>query len=123
VKAFAAVYGQQTSNAVTLRGRIFKRGYTKTRRQTILAKMCAPPRRRPLWPSFLFSILTVVLVWANAHFELASILEPIITVLILMAAINLVWASLYNIRRYPVLLDQWGRSYYCFTCGARGVRR
>ena len=53
IKAFATMYAQGTSTAVSMKGFLFKHSYQKTWRQTEMAKMCAPPRKKAFWPALL----------------------------------------------------------------------
>lgn len=119
VRAFAAIYGQGTSTSVTLRGRVFRRGYTRSRRQSVLAQQCAPPRKQPYWPSFALTLLAGTLTWAAGRFNIGNVTDPIVTVALIGAAVNLAVAGIYNLRRYPEKMNEWGRSYYCFSCGGK----
>jgi hypothetical protein len=39
-----------------MKGFFIKHGYQKTWRQTEMAKLCAPPRKKVFWPALLFLI-------------------------------------------------------------------
>jgi hypothetical protein len=47
------MYAQGTSTAVSMKGVLFKHSYQKTWRQTEIANMCAPPRKKAFWPALL----------------------------------------------------------------------
>ena len=51
------MYAQGTSTAVSMKGFFFKHGYQKTWRQTEMAKLCAPPRKKAFWPALLFLVI------------------------------------------------------------------
>lgn len=121
VRAFSAIYGQGTSMSTTLRGLIFKRGYTRTRRQSVLAVQCAPPRRKPYWPTFALAILAVFLMWVSRYINITMYTNPMVTVSLIASVLNLAFAGLYNLNRYPAKMKLWGRSYFCFTCGAKSM--
>ena len=53
IRAFATMYAQGTSTAVSMKGFFFKHSYQKTWRQTEMAKMCTPPRKKAFWPALL----------------------------------------------------------------------
>jgi len=53
VQSLASVYGHGTSTSVLLKGLVFKHACTKIRRQSELAKECAPQKRKDIgWPVF-----------------------------------------------------------------------
>jgi hypothetical protein len=50
LKALATLYAQGTSTAVSMKGFFFKHSYPNTWRQTEMAKLCAPPSKKALFP-------------------------------------------------------------------------
>ncbi len=57
IKAFATMYAQGTSTSVSMKGFFIKHAYQKTWRQTEMAKLCAPPRKKAFRPALLFLVI------------------------------------------------------------------
>jgi hypothetical protein len=47
--SFATLYAQGSSLSKYRKGLILKTGWSETRKQSVLAMQCAPPREKPLW--------------------------------------------------------------------------
>jgi predicted RNA-binding Zn-ribbon protein involved in translation (DUF1610 family) len=121
IRAFATMYSQGTSTAVSLKGFIFKHAYQKTWRQTEIAKICAPPQKKKLWPALLLIMLAAGGIFAVSTDFMSASLNSRVTV----ACFLLGWLGFYlvayhfywNLRHYPQRMNEYGRLHYCPRCG------
>src|SRR5246127_5579200 len=49
LRSFATLYAQGSSLSKYRKGLVLKTGWSETRKQSVLAMQCAPPRKKPLW--------------------------------------------------------------------------
>jgi len=118
VRAFSAIYGFGTTNYLTSRGLFVSHAFQRTKRQTVLAANCRPPRKFPWWPAI------VLLLIAGASHMAESILPRIFDLLeqgvywMLWIALGLgMLAAVENHAFYPSRMAAWGRKLLCQRCG------
>ena len=122
VQSLASVYGHGTSTSVSLKGLVFKHAYTKIRRQSELAKECAPPKKKRYWLAGLLLILTAgrVWFWYKSGADFGDIIQQPTAILFLLMAWPGVFLSvrnaLWNRRRWTFLMEEWGKRVYCSRC-------
>ncbi len=77
VQPFSTIYGLGTTNYLTHKGLFIPHGFSKTKRQSVLAAKCAPPRKMSWWPAIV-AILIAALFYFSARLlmNIADILEP-----------------------------------------------
>ena len=118
VRPFASIYGHGTTNYLSSQGLVFHTKFRRTRRQTVLAQNCAPPKKLPWWPTIF--LLTLV----GASILIERIL-PRLSDLTATVRYWLLWASLVltvataaqNYVFQPVRMEAWGRKLLCQRCG------
>jgi hypothetical protein len=122
VQSLASVYGHGTSTSVSLKGLVFKHAYTKIRRQSELAKECAPPKKKRFWLACFLLMLTAGRVWfwyKSGADPGDMIQQPTAILFLLLAWVGVfltVRNGLWNRKRWPALMDDWGRLVYCPRC-------
>ncbi len=118
IRPFASIYGFGTTNYLSSRGLIISHGFQRTKRQTVLAANCAPPKKLPWWPTIF------VLVFAGASYVVQNIL-PRISDLLELARYWMLWIALalamitaiQNYAFHPSRMAAWGRKLFCQKCG------
>jgi hypothetical protein len=121
LRAFATMYAQGTSTAVSMKGFIFKHGYQKTWRQTEMAKMCAPPRKKNFWPALLLLVAASVGTFA----VLSDFMSTTVNNRVMVGSFLLGWLGIYmlayhfywNLRHYPQRMEAYARMHFCPRCG------
>lgn len=117
-KLFSAIYGYGTTEYRSHHGLIVHTHFQSTRRQSVLAKQCAPPRRTPWWPA----------IAALAFFgvcRLLSLFLPRIDDLLWEYGYGALWATLVlgmaaaldSYVYYPRRMEAWTRKRLCDRCG------
>lgn len=121
LRAFATMYAQGTSTAVTMKGLIFKHDYRKTWRQTEIARICAPPRKKRYWPAVLLLIVAALgtfAVYSDFLGALASTRVMQVSFVMGWLGVSLAAYHFYwNLRHYPESMNAYGRLLYCQRCG------
>jgi hypothetical protein len=120
IKAFATMYAQGTSTAVSMKGFLFKHSYQKTWRQTEMAKMSAPPRKKAFWPT----LLLLAIAAGGAFSVQADSWPTAVCSRVVMFSFLLVWLGLYlgtyrlywNLRYFPQRMTEYHRLQYCPRC-------
>ena len=114
----ATIYSRGTTEAVRIKGWIFRHGFQRTVRQNLMAKEFRPPARVPWFLTFFVLALCLGLygvgqVMPKISFQVetaAYYLCWLITVLVLVTVVN-------NWFVYPRKLDVWSRTRLCEACG------
>ena len=121
IRAFATMYAQGTSTAVSMKGFFFKHAYQKTWRQTEMAKLCAPPRKKAFWPALLFLVIA-----AGGTFAVyVDRMPTAVSSRVMVFCFLLGWLGLYlgtyhlywNLRYFPQRMTEYHRLHYCPRCG------
>ncbi len=119
VQPFSAIYGFGTTNYLTHKGLFIPHGFSKTRRQSVLAAKCAPPRKMPWWPATIAALIAALFYFsARPLMNIADLLEPAGYAMLLLALFLGVYAAIQNFILYPTRLAAWGRKLFCRQCGA-----
>jgi len=121
LRAFATMYAQGTSTAVSMKGFLFKHSYQKTWRQTEMAKMCAPPRKKAFWPA----LLLLVIASAGTSAVYVECLPMTLNSRVILFCFLVGWLGLYlaaynlywNLRHFPQRICEYHRLHYCPRCG------
>jgi hypothetical protein len=121
LKAFATMYAQGTSTAGSMEGFFFKHAYQKTWRQTEMAKLCAPPRKKAFWPA----LILLVIAAGGAFAVHMDCMPTAVTDRVMVYAFLLSWLGLYlcsyhfywNLRYFPQRMTEYHRLHYCPRCG------
>lgn len=102
-------------------------GSVSGKQQSLLAKKCAPPRKRQGGGIFLTLVILAIMLGACILLNVEKspgdeVPVPCLVFLAgLMAAVGVVWSVkdyLWNRNEFPRLRDSWERSFLCFRCGA-----
>ena len=121
LRAFATMYAQGTSTAVSMKGFFFKHAYQKTWRQTEMAKLCAPPRKKAFWSAVLFLVIA-----AGGTFAVyVDRMPTAVSSRVMVFCFLLGWLGLYlgtyhlywNLRYFPQRMTEYHRLHYCPRCG------
>ncbi len=121
INAFATMYAQGTSTAVSMKGFFIKHAYQKTWRQTEMAKLCAPPRKKAFWPALLFLVIA-----AGGTFAVyVDRMPTAVSNRVMVFCFLLGWLGLYlgayhlywNLRYFPQRMTEYHRLQYCPRCG------
>jgi hypothetical protein len=121
LKAFATMYAQGTSTAVSMKGFFFKHSYQKTWRQTEMAKLCAPPHKKALFPA-----LFLLVIAAGGTFAVCvDCLPTAVSGRVMVFCFLLGWFGLYlsayhvywNLRYFPQRMTEYHRLHFCCRCG------
>lgn len=121
LKALATLYAQGTSTAVSMKGFFFKHSYQKTWRQTEMAKLCAPPSKKALFPALFLQVIA-----AGGTFAVyANCLPSAVSGRVMVFCFLLSWFGLYlgayhvywNLRYFPQSMTEYHRLHLCSRCG------
>lgn len=118
IRPFSSIYGRGTTFYTRIKGLIFKHGYERTKRQSVMAANCRPPAEVSWAPAILIGLAFGGARWGAANlshfaaqFELAAYyLGWVGLLLAVVAGVN-------NWGFYPVRMDTWGRKFLCDRCG------
>lgn len=120
LRAFPTVYGNGSSISRYRQGLILKTGWAETRRQSVLAEKCSPPKlKKYFWRmSVLIIGLGMMLVDREIHlpiftqsdFSSAGVVLALTGVFLMMDAIR------WNKKKYPLRLEDWRNSFFCTRC-------
>jgi hypothetical protein len=121
IRAFATMYAQGTSTAVSMKGFLFKHSYQKTWRQTEMAKMCAPPRKKAFWPA----LLLLAVAAGGAFAVYVESLPTAVNSRVMLFCFLVGWLGMYlgtyhlywNLRYFPRRMAEYHRLQYCPRCG------
>jgi len=117
IKAFATIYAQGTSTAVSMKGFFLRHGYQRTWRQTEMAKLCAPPRKKAFWPALLFLVIADGGTFAGCVDRMPTAVSSRVMVFCFLPG----WLGLYlgayhlywNLRYFPQRMTEYHRLQYC----------
>jgi hypothetical protein len=121
IKAFATMYAQGTSTAISMKGFLFKHSYQKTWRQTEMAEVCAPPRKKAFWPA----LLLLAIASAGTFAVYMECLPMTLNSCVMLFCFLIGWLGLYlgayhlywNLRHFPQRMCEYHRLHYCPRCG------
>jgi hypothetical protein len=122
IRPFSSIYGRGTTFYTRIKGLIFKHGYERTRRQSVLASQCTPPISLPWWPTVFAVFLYLGTRWeAGAWQRFGYVLD--------LAGYYIAWVAMgsaaitgvNNFGFYPQRMQTWSSSYYCDRCGSRTI--
>jgi hypothetical protein len=120
LRAFATMYAQGTSTAISKKGWLQISGYQKTWRQTEIARICAPPRRKKFWPALLLVIIAALGTFAvYTDFMTANMNTRIMEGSFLLGWLGIslgAYHFYWNLRQYPASMKAYGRLFYCQRC-------
>ena len=118
--AFANVYATGSSLSKYRKGLVIKTGWAETRKQSVLAMQCAPPKKRHLWWPIL---LVLVGLGAAQVVNMSPLLTPYVAqldtisdCLIVAGSTAGIVAFLWNRIYYPKKMQTWDNSFYCKRC-------
>ncbi len=119
LRPFSAIYGRGTTSFVRIKGLFLKHGYSKTTKQSVLARKCGPPLKMPWSPAIFGALLYIGLEFTAMHvrfieYELdvtAYYLAWITFLLALVTGVN-------NFAILPGRMSVWSRSMFCEHCGS-----
>jgi hypothetical protein len=127
IKSFSSIYGHGTTFFTRIKGLIFKHGYERTKRQSVLAENCRPPSKTSWAPAILFALAFGVARWGStyiAHFaplfnvaRFAPLFDLAAYYLGWIALLLAVLAGVNNWGFYPGRMNAWGRKFLCDQCG------
>lgn len=119
VRPFSAIYGRGTTFYTRIKGLIFKHGYERTKRQSIMAANCSPPSKFPWSPAFGALALFLMARWGSTNMDRLSSFFELAAYWSAWAVMLLaVTAGVTNWGFYPVRMDAWNRKFLCDKCGA-----
>ncbi len=119
VQPFSAIYGFGTTNYLTHKGLVIPHGFSRTKRQSVLAAKCAPPRKVSWWPAIMAALIAALFYFsARLLMNIKDILEPAGYGMLWLALCLGVFAAVQNLIFYPTRLTVWGRTLFCRQCGA-----
>jgi hypothetical protein len=120
LRAFATIYAQGSSLSKYRKGLIIKTGWAETRKQSVLAMQCEPPRKRSLWWRVLLlvagiagNMLLPTIQFLDAY---AATMDVISDLTILLGAFLVVDAFRWNRFSYSGRMDTWENSFFCVRC-------
>ena len=122
LRAFLSVYGNGSSIDRYRRGLIFKTGWAETRRQSILAEKCSPPKKRRLfWRAAFLAFSVGALLWGrDSYIPLVAFPFDISEIGAALAVVGIfltVDAVRWNRLKYPLRYSEWESSFFCVKCG------
>ena len=119
-RAFATLYAEGSSLSKHRKGLILKTGWSETRRQSVLAERCAPPRKkRVVWRSVALAIVAATMYgWRSIPSLplLGSGPQAVVAVTVILAAFYLLDGVRWNRFSYPRRMATWESSYFCKRC-------
>ncbi len=120
LQPYSTIHANGSSTSHYRKGLFLKTGWSESRRQTDLAKQCAPPRRRNMvWRIALLLVGAAliypwdILAGSSYDYDLFTAGAVVVVVGICTVAAAVLW----NMKRYPVLLNRYNHTYLCRRCG------
>ena len=127
LRSFGTLYSQGSSLSKYRKGLILKTGWSETRKQSVLATQCAPPRRKPLWWRFLLPIVGIAGLLLLTRVELIPAIAGKAELTFALTALLGIFLVLDGIRwnrnTYPKKMDTWSSSYFCVRCSRVSILR
>jgi hypothetical protein len=120
IKSFPTMYGLGTTTAKHTKGLFIQTGWARTIRQSEVAKLCAPPRKRKYWlAGLLFFLMMLGLLGSTfiSQYLLANLFLYALVTGILGFAL-FVRSFWWNQKHHPRLMQEWTRMFYCPRCGS-----
>ena len=119
VQPFSAIYGFGTTNYLTSKGLFISHAFQRTKRQSVIANKCAPPRKFPWWPTVLLILFSFILFsGARVLVNIADLMESAAYFTLWLAMLLALIAGINNFMFFPGRLAAWGRKLFCKKCGA-----
>jgi hypothetical protein len=120
IESFDAIYSRGSSLSKYRRGLIFKTHWAQTRRQSVLAMRCAPPRKKSIWWTVGLALFAIALL-RYVPTSIFGVALPDITlaafILLAFGVLVSVYNAYWNQTTYPRELSLWESSFYCSRCG------
>jgi len=127
LRSFATLYSQGSSLSKYRKGLILKTGWSETRKQSVLAMQCAPPRKKPLWWRVLLLIVAAAGLLLLTRVELipsvATNVELTFAATGLLGVFVVLDGLRWNRLTYPRRMDTWSSSYFCVRCSRVTILR
>ncbi|HXP09668.1 MAG TPA: hypothetical protein VN828_14265 [Acidobacteriaceae bacterium] len=127
LRSFATLYAQGSSLSKYRKGLILKTGWSETRKQSVLAMQCAPPRKKPLWWRVLLLIAAAAGALLLTRVQLIPSVATNVELTLAGAALLGVFVVLDGLRwnrfTYPRRMDTWSSSYFCVRCSRVTILR
>jgi hypothetical protein len=127
LRSFATLYAQGSSLSKYRKGLILKTGWSETRKQSVLAMQCAPPRKKPLWWRLLLLIVAAAGVLLLTRVQLIPSVATNVELMLAGTALLGVFVVLDGLRwnrfTYPRRMDTWSSSYFCVRCSRVTILR
>jgi hypothetical protein len=118
IRPFSSIYGGGTAFYTRIKGLIFKHGYERTKRQSVLAENCRPPMKVPWSPAILSLLALLAMKWGGSRLPLFSGLFDLASYYVGWVALLLtIVAGVNNWGFYPQKMRAWSRKFYCDRCG------
>jgi hypothetical protein len=119
VQPFSAIYGFGTTNYLSSKGLFIPHAFRRTRRQSVIADKCAPPRKFPWWPTVVLILFSFILFSGSRILvNIADLTEPGAYFTLWLAMLLALIAGVHNLMFFPGRLAAWGRRLLCKKCGA-----
>jgi hypothetical protein len=127
LRSFATLYSQGSSLSKYRKGLILKTGWSETRKQSVLAMQCAPPRKKPLWWRVLLLFVAAAGLLLLTRVQLipsvATNVELAFTVTGLLGVFVVLDGLRWNRLTYPRRMETWSSSYFCVRCSRVTILR
>jgi hypothetical protein len=117
IEAFANVYSRGSSLSKYRKGLILKTHWAETRKQSVLAMRCAPPKKQNIWWGLLLSLvgLAGLRYLPTVIFGVAVPAAPASLILV-TGVFTTAYMFIWNRVRYPKVMARWDHSFYCSRC-------
>jgi hypothetical protein len=118
IRPFSEIYGNGTTFYTRIQGLIFRHGYERTKRQSVLANNCSPPIRLPWSPAVLVLLLYLSTRWGATRFAgFSNMFELVGYYLGWTSLLLAIVPAVNNFGFYPQRMNAWTRKFFCPRCG------
>jgi hypothetical protein len=120
LQPFSAIYANGSSTTRYRKGLFLKTGWAESKRQTLMAENCAPPRPRKMPWRVALTSLGMAMVYSWSFLEGRPQADNLLAIGGAIAVIGVAvtaYAVRWNLYLYPKAMERYSETYHCRRCG------